>query len=545
MVKPPKPASGSTSPGTSPTATTHLADRHQTNRLNFSTPETETTAAQHTVADTDGTLPESSPRQPAVSVSHLPDGDRHFAAGTSSAHEAKPLIAEVMVYLAPEDVARLTKPQSPQNAIRYDKHRQPYLDTRAGTVRVRKNAGGKYQLAFASTRASPAIVFEPIPGTTLWQTVPLSERPRPDSHRPLSEPDAPRPDPSKRHKLADDPDGATHAQTLRDSLLSDNPQALNLSYSLWRNWGTTRWPKSSAWIDIDGLHYPIVRQTLDADTQIVYLQHPLFVPALYDGFEHMLRERPSLQPKWAVKREDRWIVIDGRVPFERPLSQYIGATFKCLSDESVSTVARAFFNQANRSEVIDGHGLAAMNQTFRYWSDRSNLAGLRPELVEPLLMLRTHPQPDSSPSAALTIPSALGEGLQRLDFDPGRFPQHWNEYAAAPGLRNLRRLFARLLEDDGYVVNTASEALGEDTLIFHRETIDRAFILKILRGTEATLRRATLPGTDSSDTLWQTLIGTQQRPLHLYAQQQKLVHLLGGIQTDTQGQTTLFIFREG
>ncbi|CAI8728118.1 hypothetical protein EMIT0347P_140036 [Pseudomonas sp. IT-347P] len=545
MVKPPKPASGGTSPGTSPTAATQLADRPQTNRLNFSTPGAETTVAPHTVTDSDSTLPDSSPRQPAVSVSHLPDDDRHFAAGTPPVPEAESLIVEVPVYLAPEDAARLTKPQSPQNAIRYDKHRQPYLDTRAGTVRVRKNAGGKYQLAFASTRASPAIVFEPIPGTTLWQAVSLTERSRPDSHRPLSEPDEPRPDPSKRRKLADAPDGVTHAQTLRDSLLSDNPQALNLSYSLWRNWGTTRWPTSSAWIDIDGLHYPIVRQTLDADTRIVYLQHPLFVPALYDGFEHMLRERPSLQPKWAVKSEDRWIVIDSRVPFERPLSQYIGATFKSLSDESVSTVARAFFNQANRSEVIDGHGLAVMNQTFRYWSDRSNLVGLRPELVEPLLMLRTHPQPDSRSSAPLTIPSALGEGLQRLDFDPGRFPQHWNEYAAAPGLRNLRRLFAQVLEDDGYVMNMASDAVGEDTLLFQRDPIDRAFILKILRGTEATLRRATPPGKEPSDTLWQTLIGTQRRPLHLYAQQQKLVHLLGGIQTDTQGQTTLFIFREG
>ncbi|TDV50559.1 hypothetical protein EDF87_103191 [Pseudomonas helmanticensis] len=77
-----------------------------------------------------------------------------------------------------------------------------------------------------------------------------------------------------------------------------------------------------------------------------------------------------MQPKWAIKRNKQWTVLDSVVPFEMPITQYISRTFRYLSDQSVNSLARDGFNQANRSEIIIAPGLALMNQVFRYWANR-------------------------------------------------------------------------------------------------------------------------------------------------------------------------------
>ena len=211
---------------------------------------------------------------------------------------------------------------------------------------------------------------------------------------------------------------------MTESLLSANPQALNLSFGMWRNWGKTLRPSLGQHIKIDGLHYRIVPQTLKDNSRLVYLQHPLFSPALYDAFEFMLRDNPSLQPKWAVKKDNRWIVLEWRVPFEMPITQYISRTFRYLSDQSVNSLARAMFNHANRSQVINAHGLLAIiNQTFRYWLDRNVRWTPRSDTADPLLMLRSLADEQSlGHGASIAIPAMLGEGLQRLDLDPEAFP---------------------------------------------------------------------------------------------------------------------------
>ncbi|MBC8998870.1 hypothetical protein IAI51_20285 [Pseudomonas sp. N40(2020)] len=133
-----------------------------------------------------------------------------------------------------------------------------------------------------------------------------------------------------------------------------------------------------------------------------------------------------------------------------------------------NTLARAMFNQANRSEIINGHGLAVLNQTFRFWSDRKNHPVQRRELADPLTMLRTLEKPRGT-ELLLTIPSSLGEGLQRLDFDPGQFAQQWIDHAVLPATPDQRSLFSAVLAQNGYIINEASALMGENTLLFHRE----------------------------------------------------------------------------
>ncbi|WP_322846439.1 hypothetical protein [Pseudomonas sp. B33.4] len=473
-------------------------------------------------------------------LAHSSESDRPNATAEST-------VSEQPLYLAPNDAALLSPALHSPDGIRYDKHRKTYIDTPDGTVMVRKNATGQYEQTSATARNISTLLFEQIPGTKLWRRKTReSADSRESSHQEKRKASSDRPEnkqgSSKRPHLEE---GADTHLALTQSLLSDNPDAINLSYSLWRNWGRSIQPPLGQHIEIDGQYYRIVPQDLSDNPRLVYLQHPLFSPALYDAFEFMLRDNPSLQPKWAVKRNNQWTVLDNIAPLEMPITQYIARTFKYLSDQSVSSLARAMFNQANHSEIIQGRGLALMTQIFRYWGDRDLRRASQRELVDPLLMLRNLATRSASPrETTLEIPSTLGEGLMRLDLDPGRFPQHWNEYAAEPTVPRLRWLFSNVLEDDGYVIDLMDAALWKDGLLFHREKIDYMFMLKLPSIINGRIQRSPDTASELSHAMWQLRVGEQKKPLSTYRDEQKIIYLLGGTQTDALRQTTLFIVRD-
>ncbi|VVM56341.1 hypothetical protein [Pseudomonas fluorescens] len=479
-------------------------------------------------------------RQPVWSFER-PNWLAHNAESDRRNATAEGLLAEQPIYLAPDDAAMLSPGLQTPDGIRYDKHRKTYIDTTEGTVMVRKNANGQYQQTSATVRDVSPLLFEQIPETRLWrrkteQTDSVPEQSQQEKRKASTDTSEPMAGSSKRRHQEEGTD-ATHALT--ESLLSANPDAINLSFGLWRNWGHNVRPQSGQHIEIDGQFYRVMQQDLSANSQLVYLQHPLFSPALYDTFEYMLRDNPSLQPKWAIKRNSQWTVLDSVVPFEMPITQYISRTFKYLSDQSVNSLARAMFNQANRSEIISAPGLALMNQVFRYWANRDQRRAPRRELADPLLMLR----PVSGLEETLAIPSSLGEGLMRLDFDPGRFSRHWNEYAAAPTALNLRRLFSQLLENDGYVLNPLTSTFAENELLFYRKKIDHVFALKLPPLINGRLQRFQPERFQRSEVVVQTSI-SEPKPLSAYSKDKKISYLLGGIQTDVLGQTTLFIFKD-
>ncbi|WP_456020798.1 hypothetical protein [Pseudomonas protegens] len=465
-------------------------------------------------------------------LAHNPDHEQQHATAE------RPML-EQPVYLAPEVAALLSPALQSAEGLRYDKHRKTYIDTPDGTVMVRRNTDGHYQQAFAGAREALPIVFEQIAGTRLWRLKRESGPPvsGPSQKRKASTDSAESaPGPSKRTPQEE---AAEPTQALTESLLSANPEAINLSYGLWRNWGRNVPPQLGQHVEIEGQYYRILNQNPEPDPRLVYLLHPLFSPALYDAFEYMLRDSPALQPRWAIKRNNQWTVLDNIVPFEKPITQYISTTFKYLSDQSVSALARAMFNQANRSEIINSHGLAVLDQVFRYWANRQARRAPPRELSDPLLMLRK----TDEPSDTLAIPSSLGEGLMRLDFDPGRFSRHWNEYAAVRTTPELHRLFSRLLEDDGYEVNATAQPLGDDALLFHRKKIDQVFVLRLPPLINGRFKRVTTESFAFSDSQLRNLI-TEQKPLSTFRAENKVIYLLGGAQTDVLGQTTLFVIRD-
>jgi hypothetical protein len=297
-------------------------------------------------------------------------------------------------------------------------------------------------------------------------------------------------------------------------------------------------------IDIDGQHYVIVPQRVLPDTTLVFLQHPLFSPGRYDAFEQMLKNNPSLQPKWAIRKDDQWTVVE--LPsFEKSLTESVATSFRYLADHSLSAIARAAFNEVNHSEVINGDGLRALFDTFYHWENRTLALASRRELADPLMMLPVLP---TQPSAhlngqTLLLPSPFATGLERIDFDTRMFEQRWREAVHAPG-SSLRALFSELLQDNGYAVDRTSRLFSEDALLFQRSTLDVVFVLRLRPSTpDGRVNRRSDPGDELlAPTLRARLARSRWRQM---LEPDKVIYLVGGTQTVSAQQTLLFIVREG
>ena len=441
----------------------------------------------------------------------------------------------------------LTKAQDASDGIRYDLLGQMYVDMEDGaTYQMRKHADGRYQLASRRERNLLAVTVEQVPGSQLWRVAPAHGTPLPDTaqrRHQVVEPDEPTPGPSKRPHLADDPP-ALHSQALLDDWLQGPPVVAGPSISEWTNWGKARKPKWNDSIEIEGRHYIIVPQNVRADTQLVYLENPLFKPERFDAFEQMLTDTPTWQPKWAVKIADKWTVVENR-PFEMPLSQYVAKSVKLLSQASSSAIARAVFNRANDSEVINGNGLRVLFDTFYHWENRSTSQAPTRDLADPLLMLPTLPAQLNADllGHSLSLPSPVDPTFQRIDFDTRQFNQQWNVAVNTPGI-SLRKVFGDLLEHSGYAVDRTSRLFSEDTLLFKREGLDAVFMLRFRPANpDGTLHRQWQPETELTMPALRTLIARSKWKQLL--EPGKVVFLIGGLQKLADDHSLLFIVREG
>lgn len=473
-------------------------------------------------------------------------------ADTQAQTVAAPMTPSAPTFVPAHLAGLLTKAERSVDGIRYDRHKRTYVDMEEGTVLVRKNGDGHYQAASASELVPSGARLERIPGTNLWRATartvthtPTSTQP--STHQPSAEPGEPTPGPSKRPRPDEESSRAADTDIIAEHLLSTESTAIDLSYSLWRNWGTDTPPQSGQSIEIDGLHYPIVRQVMQPDTRLVYLQHPGFTPTRFDAFEQMLLDNPSQQPKWAVKDDDQWKVVKNRIPFAMPLSQYVASSFKYLSNHSANAIARAVFDRTSHFTTIDAHGLALMSRTFHHWLDRASTPAPRRELADPLMMLPKLLTTLSGTDTIISLPTPSAEALLRLDFDPKRIPQAWDEYVTnAPGA-SLRSLFSTVLEHNGYTVNRTTRLLSEDALLFHREGLDAVFVLRFPDTTLlGNMKRHAAPGSELTDPAYRARIGEEQwQELSNRLDLDKVIYLLGSAQPVGSDQTTLVIVREG
>lgn len=504
-------------------------------------------------------LPPEVSQRPSVIVHHLPEGPAHSSAaewvalhfrenqqaaatGTSTRERA-----QHPVFINAELASRLKLQPDTEEGFRYDKRKKVYVEMSGGMVMVGNTPDGWRQThAGESTPTGERV--EQISGTKLWResTVPRQ------GHQAVNEPAStattgPLPGPSRPPRLDEHSHVATGTSTLVEHLYSQQNAALDLSAGQWKNWGKATKPDSGESIEIDGQHFQIVAQGVRADTGLVYLQHPGFSLDSYDALENMLRHEPSRQPKWALKIQGQWKVLDNHAPFEMSASQYVSTAYNYLSEQSTSNLARAVFDRVSLPEGVNAHGLSVMALTFRHWVDRVNNDPPMHSLSDPLVMLPKLPTPPGHLAGGLlTLPAHNSAVLQRLDFDPQRFPQEWAPYAAAPTPGNLRALLVNVLQHNGYSVNPTTRRLSEGALIFHRPGVAAVFVLKLPPIAGNRVPRTTPAGSELTDPAFLTRLSAEQKQqLDSHLAHTEVIYLVGGIQHIAPDNPTLFIAREG
>jgi len=542
MAKPPKKIPRPTSPET-PTALLHP------------TPGQPGTSTADTGANPDPnnphTLPGAPAPRPSVIISPAPasrtaastarvtdslvlppvHSEPSALTGTSSERFSPP------VYINSASVLQLKRKANDAEGFLYDKRNKPYVELPDGVVMVGRSADG-WRQTFAGESTPTGQRVERIPESTLWREVdPL-----------IAEPAHVLAMPARRISVQEQALAASDTRALVADLVSRQDTALDLSTGQWKNWGRTTRPESGESIEIAGLHYRIVAQSLGADSGLVYLQHPGFSPGRYDAFEDMLRHDPSRQPKWALKRDGLWRVLDDHPPFAMSQAQYVSTAFKHLSAQSIDNLARAVFDRVSLPGGITGDGLSVMTLTYRYWLDRVNNEAPGLGLSDPLLMLPTLSTLPGNLTGGrlLALPAHDVKLLQRLDFEPKKFPQQWDAYTAAPTPANLRALFAHILQDNGYTVTPSPRQLEENAVVFSPPNIAALFILKLPPVSGDHVPRYTAPGSNFTNPDFLALLNSQNKQaLKRFLDQTEVAHLVGGIQHLSTGNPTLFIVREG
>ncbi|MEZ1316341.1 hypothetical protein QIW53_09970 [Pseudomonas fluorescens] len=458
------------------------------------------------------------PRQPHVEVADVSAADNAVSSSTGPSSDIS--------FLPPFLVNGLSAPLA--DGLRHGNRRTVYAEIKdEGITLVRLGADGEYRAASINELNASGPRLERLAGTAFW--------------RRKSAPEQAGPSRRKRPRLDSD---SSDADALAADLRVGNPFPLDLSPALWRNWGSSTKPLTGESVEIDGLHYPIVPHGAPERTHIAYLKHPRFSPARYDEFEQMLRENPAQQPLWAIKRDSRWEVLERHLPFEKSLKAYVADSFRDLSDASLTAVARAVFNRANHSEVIDARGLSTMKQTYRHWANATHALLPRMELADPLLMLPTIPRGFNNGWTTL-LPVESGGALRRLDFDPVHFPELWSTFVNDPSNLNLKQLVRAVLIRNGYEVFPLTDEHQGPTLVFTRPNHDSVFFLKLGRVNGEAIRQVTPSGAELSDPHLARRVGdAAQARLHSAYDQNKLVWLLGGTQITAAGFESVFLIRE-
>jgi hypothetical protein len=496
----------------------------------------------------------TSPR-PTITVHHFPESSGssraadwvslHFSESQQAAAASTATSASVQhpVFIHAESASQLKLQEGTAEGFRYDKYKKAYVEMHDGMVMVGKTADG-WRQTHAGEASPTGKWVEQIPGTKQWREI---DEPR---HRlqaatdPVStETTDALPGPSNRPYPVQESDVASTTGVLIERLSAQRPAALDLSVAQWKNWGKTTKPETGESIEIEKLHYPLVRQVLRADTDLVYLQHPRFKPQGFDEFENMLRNDPSIQPKWALKRNGQWKVLDNHAPFEMSATQYVSSALNSLSDRSANNLARAVFERVSTPQGIDAGGLSALTLTLRHWTDRVNNTSPHPSFSDPLMLLPILParHNDQYAGGLLALPAPVSSRLQRLDFDV-------QQLDSMPSASSTRDVFERILGLSGYSINPNRHPhpSGEDVMIFHREGVAAVFVLKLTPVTQTPVPRYSVVGSEIASPQFQrTLSEADRQALAEHLKSYKVIYLVGGKQQISPDNSTLFIVREG
>ncbi|MFG6206803.1 hypothetical protein [Pseudomonas retamae] len=456
-------------------------------------------------------------------------------------HSGAPATSQPLGYLAAEDANTLTKAELSIDGIRYNKLKQAFVDTAQGTVMVRKDPQGEYRHASAATRHSTGIVFEQIPGTLRWRPkaaqIDATDTPPVTGSRRVAESAEPLAGASKRARA----DATEQPRSLAPTALEADVASEQTPF-FWLPWGHLNKPAAVESIQLGWFHYPIVPVGSNRTPKVFFVQHPDFAPARFDAFEKMLRTAPSLQPVATFRiGNDPGEVHPGKRFFEEPIAQSVASTFPDFSAATAWAVARKLFERADNSAVITGTGLVNIQAVLHQWKQKPFPTA--PDYADPLNMLAVAPSIDINGKTLIPMPSQSDSELQRLTFDPQRFPVEWSHYKTYPSDLNLRRLLGALLIRSGYDIFPLTHDHHRPTLVFRREPHEQVYFLKL--GSVDHVGLSHTPGNELADPGLPSRIGDEAfRTLTTATAQNKVVWLIGGVLKVESDPDSVFIIRE-
>lgn len=442
-------------------------------------------------------------------------------------------------YLAPDDAKTLTRAELSSGGIRYNKLKHTFVDTADGTVMVRKNQQGEYQLTSATSRDLPDVFFEQIPGTVLWRRkhphLPIPEHPAAGRSRPIAEADDPQPGPSKRARI-NAPEQPLPPRT------PDTSAPAEQTPFFWLPWGHLNKPPLVESVQLGWLHYPIVPTGSTPTPKVYFVQHPDFVPTHFDAFEQMLHTAPSIQPVATFRiGNDPGEIHPGKRFFDEPISHSVAKTFPDFSDDTARAVARRLFELADNSPMITGTGLVNIQAVLHQWKQRPFPTS--PAYADPLNMLAVAPAIDFKGKKLIRMPSQVDGELQRLSFDPKHFPVEWTHYKTYPTDLNLRRLLGALLVRSGYDIFPLTYEHRMPTLVFRRGTSERIYFMKL--GAVDHVGLSHTPGNELADPGLPARIGNEAfHALTTATLENKVVWLIGGVLKVESTPDSVFVIRE-
>jgi hypothetical protein len=450
-------------------------------------------------------------------------------------HESTTAVSLEHYHLSPELIPLLSEPD-PTSGIRTFKTRTYVELSEGGTVLLGRDADQNYRGRLGTELIASGPRLEQVEGSLLWRLAHRAETDAADSTLTIT-----------RRRVAEDEPSEVVEPKRQHTTSPPSEPAVESPPAFDKNWGIEPRLTVPDFITVDGVHYKLVTRVDAREYPIAYVQQPSHSSYDFDVLEATLRHTPDEQPRSAIRvpPDNHW-QIDARLPFDKPLTGYVREAFPEVSMVTLENIARKQFTLANSSPFADAAGLTALRQIFNGW--KNGTPSPHPEWSDPLLMLpmlRTA-SGTSSTSRSLDLPNPTARmSLDRLDFDPERFPQQWAYFASTYSPMDLKRFMANLLARNGYDVFEPNSLNSFPALVLRRTGHDYVFFMSLHR---TRIPKISLPAHTHPNTTGvslETQVGEHAANVVRGAHQNnKLIWLKGGSQIRPNYPETVFIVRD-
>ena len=277
-------------------------------------------------------------------------------------------------------------------------------------------------------------------------------------------------------------------------------------------------------IKIDDLHYEILPQGLEAQTNRVLLVNPHKPCKSFQQLEKLIRENKYFQPRLAEFANGNWTIKEPF--FYKPLSNFVRTIFPSMTAQSRIELARRLFRFADPGNTeLTTSRMLNINQTLYGWITKSS-ALLSVHLGDPFALLAHGPRIGER---IYNVGTKVSAGMfSRMDFVLLASEHALITRAATALNQSLNDVMKSLLQRLGYEIYPGVS--GYSHLVFRRRGSKTLNFMQ-LHKTDSPLITMTKALTDSLEEL---ISENPLSPLSLALSnartEGKLVFLIGGLQ---------------